>query len=325
MDQLYTYQKNSKINELLIRIEVAKKVIDLLPHLPKIEANLRRQTVLKSSIFSARIEGNTLEPDEYDKQSTQNREKKEVMNIVRALEWIHTPRPPEMITKATIIKLHEFVMSGLSGEIGMFRKEITAIFNRAGIALYMTPPPNYIHSLVQKLVLYIAETTDHPTIIASKSHFVFEKIHPFIDGNGRVGRLLSTLVLKNGGYAMHGLVAIEEYLNEHRGEYYDLLANTNTSITSFIEFFLEAIVVSSEESFNKLKNFKEEKPEDSLLPRRQEILAVIREQRFCSFDMIKRKFTAIPDSSLHYDVQILIRKGFIRKLGTTRGVVYSPY
>jgi Fic family protein len=116
---------------------------------------------------------------------------------------------------------------------------------------------------------------------------------------------------------------MEEYFNEHRADYYDLLAATDTDITSFVEFFLEGIAVSAEQTFEQLKNIKEERAEDSLLPRRQEILTIIREQHLCSFDQIKRRFAKIPDSSLHYDMQVLMKKGFIQKLGTTRGVVYS--
>lgn len=323
MDPLYTSDKTEKISELLVRIEVAKKIIDLLPHLPKIEANLRRQTLLKSSLFSAKIEGNTIALEELDVRSTKNREKKEVMNILKALEWIHSPRSPRTITKQVLTKLHEFVMSGFSGQIGMFRNEITAIFNQAGIAVYMTPPPAHLPYLLDQLITYITEAADHPAIAAAKAHFMFEKIHPFIDGNGRVGRLLASMILKNGLYDMHGLISIEEYLNEHRPDYYDLLSITDNNITPFVEFFLEALVVSSEESFDTIKNISEEKAEDSLLPRRREILDIIREQKTCSFDMIKRRFRKIPDSSLHYDIQVLLKKKFVKKLGTTRGVVYT--
>ena len=115
---------------------------------------------------------------------------------------------------------------------------------------------------------------------------------------------------------------VEEYLNEHRTTYYDLLATTGQEITEFIEFSLETLAESAEKSIEKLKDTTEEKPEDSLLPRRREILQIIREQRFCSFNMIKRRFTKIPDSSLHYDLQSLMKKGFVKKLGETRGVVY---
>ena len=68
----------------------------------------------------------------------------------------------------------------------------------------------------------------------------------------------------------------------------------------------------------------QEKPEDTLLPRRQEILAIIRDHKLISFDFLKRRFYKVPASSLHYDLKMLQKKGFIKKLGVTRGVLYKP-
>ena len=324
MDQLYTYKKNSKINELLVRIEVAKKVIDLLPRLPHIEAHLRRQSLLKSSLFSARIEGNTLELHEVDEsRKSKTREKKEVFNILKALEWIHSNKSPKLITKEVLLTLHEYVLDGIGADLGKFRQEPSAIFNQAGIAVYMTPPPTHLPFLLDQLISYTAHEDDHPAVTAGVFHFTFEKIHPFIDGNGRVGRLLASLILKQRDYALRGLVSMEEYFNEHRSDYYDLLSITDNDITLFVEFFLESIAESAEKTFEQLKDVKGERAEDTLLPRRQEILQIIREQRLCSFNMIKRRFRKIPDSSLHYDVQVLLKKGVIKKLGSTRGVVYT--
>jgi Fic family protein len=325
MDQLYTYKQTPAINKLITRIEVAKQVIGLLPQLPNVEKNLRRQSLLKSSLYSARIEGNTLELSEVDTgTSSKLKEKKEVLNIVHTLEWIHSSRFPKIVTIDTLLTLHQRVLNNLSQEAGKFRKEPTAIFNAAGIAVYMTPPPAHLPYLVDQLIAYIASSKDHPAVTASKAHFMFEKIHPFVDGNGRVGRLLSTGILKNADLALHGVVSIEEYLNEHRLAYYDLLAETGQDITGFIEFSLEALALSAEETIETLKNSKEEKPEDSLLPRRHEILEIIREQQLCSFNRIKRRFSKIPDSSLHYDLQALMKKNFIKKRGSTRGVLYIP-
>ena len=63
--------------------------------------------------------------------------------------------------------------------------------------------------------------------------------------------------------------------------------------------------------------------EDFLLPRRKEILEIIKDHRMISFDFIKRRFMAVPESTLHYDLKQLRSKGFIKKLGATRGVVYN--
>jgi len=240
VDINYTYHKTSNIETNLVKIEVAKRIIDLLPTLPHIEEFLRRRSLLKSSLFSAKIEGNKLQ----------------------------------------------------------------------------------LPKLIRELIAIIKKR-EHAAIKAAIAHFVFEKIHPFLDGNGRVGRLISTFILKNSGYGFRELVVLEEYLSNHREEYYDLLAVPKKDITDFVEFFTEAVARSAEKAVDELQETKED-AKDSLLPRRQEILAIIKDHKMVSFNFIKRRFQKVPDSSLHYDIKTLINKAFIKKLGTTRGALYSP-
>lgn len=324
MDINYKFRKTLRIEKKLIRIEVAKGVIDLFPKLPHIEEHFRHKSLLKSSLFSAKIEGNRLEIEEVQNDwKNKSMEKKEVFNILEALRWIHSTRSQKKITTSTILKLHKFVLKDLSESSGKFRTEPSAIFNKAGFAVYMPPPPLELPSLIGQLIATIKTSKEHPAINVAIAHFAFEKIHPFLDGNGRVGRLLSTYILKNSGYGFRGFVVIEEYLSHHREEYYDLLAVAKKDITDFVEFFLDALLESAEKAIKEMQNTKQEKATDSLLPRRQEILAIIKDHKVASFDFLKRRFYKIPDSSLHYDIRMLIKKGFIKKLGDTRGVLYK--
>lgn len=324
MDINYKFRKTTSIGKNIVRIEVAKKVIDLLPTLSHIEESFRHKSLLKSSLFSAKIEGNKLRVEEIEnieKTSAKNREKKEVFNILQALKRIHASRAPKKLNIDFILKIHKTIMQDLSSDAGKLRSEPSAIFNQAGVAIYLTPPPSHLPKLVEKLI-EITKTREHPVIKAAVTHFVFEKIHPFLDGNGRVGRLLSSYILKNSGYGFKGLLGLEEYLSDHRDEYYDLLASENKDITAFVEFFTEAIAISSKKIIGELKEDKLDE-ENSLLPRRQEILSIIKDHKMVSFNFIKRRFQKVPDSSLHYDLKKLINKGFIKKLGTTRGVLYA--
>jgi len=325
VDINYKYRKNSRIEKNLIKIEVTKRVIDLLPQLPHVEESLRRKSLLKSSLFSAKIEGNKLRIEEIqsiERTSAKNREKKEIFNILQALKWIHSRQAPKKINANLLLKLHSFVLQKLSTDAGRLRSEPSAIFNEAGVAIYMTPPPSELPELIDNLIV-ITKTREHAAIKAAIAHFAFEKIHPFLDGNGRVGRLLGSYILKNAGYGFRGLVVLEEYLSDHREEYYDLLTIQNKDITDFVEFFTEAIALSAEKAVGELQTSKEDSS-DTLLPRRQEIISIIKDHKMVSFNFIKRRFQKVPDSSLHYDLKILINKGLIKKLGSTRGVLYSP-
>lgn len=303
-----------------------RQVIDLLPHLPHVEENLRRKSYLKSSLYSARIEGNKLSLNEINfaskKNQSGNREKQEIFNILSAIHWLYSSKGPRKLTSKLILSLHKKVMKNL-GPNGYFRQEPGAIFNQAGMAVYLAPPASELPDLINELIGWINKTKEKAVIKAALIHFVFEKIHPFQDGNGRVGRLLSMFILKQGGYGFRGLVSLEEFIEKERADYYYLLMKTSKNLTKFVEFILEGLVTQTKKALEELKNTKEEKIEDTLLPRRSEILSIIRDHRMISFDFLKRRFSKISPSTLHYDLSCLRKQKLIKKIGSTRGVLYG--
>ncbi|MCJ7826421.1 Fic family protein, partial [Patescibacteria group bacterium] len=158
-------------------------------------------------------------------------------------------------------------------------------------------------------------------IVSAVSHIWFEKIHPFTDGNGRVGRLLASWILQKEGYDFAGIVPFEQFLDEHRQEYYDGLLPDKQNVTLFVEFFLGALLSQVRVSLEEIKHPPLEF-QSNLLPRRQEILNIIRDHVTVSFDFISRRFRKIPSSTLHYDLLDLQKKGLVEKIGTTRGALY---
>ena len=307
---------------------MAKGIIEFLPKLPQVEKNLRRKSLLKSSLFSARIEGNKLNYEGIrfgeERLKTSSLEKIEVFNIFKAFSWIYSSRSPKRLTKNLILRLHKVVMKNLSSSpAGVFRKEPGAIFNQAGIAVYLAPSLLEIPFLMKELVKQTKCSKEPFPVKAAIFHFSFEKIHPFLDGNGRVGRLLAVFILKQGGFDFRGLLSLEEYLEKNRESYYELLAIGKKDITVFVEFFLEAVAQQGEKTIAGLKDIDQEGEEDSLLPRRREILEIIKDHQVVSFDFLRRRFSKVAQSTLHYDLRKLREEGFVRKLGSTRGVRYS--
>ncbi|MFH2062217.1 MAG: Fic family protein [Candidatus Beckwithbacteria bacterium] len=319
----YNYRSTVKINQTLEKLSIKKQVFDLLPRFPQIELNLKRQSLLKSSLFSARIEGNPLELNQLGSRSTKDLLKLEVFNILDALNWLYSKRSPKELNLKMILKLHGLVFKNIK-PCGNLRKEPSAIFNQAGVAIYLAPPPDEVPQLLSKLITQINQSTNLGSVKAAILHFAFEKIHPFLDGNGRVGRLLSTFILKQSGFGFRGLVSFEEYLENHRSIYYDLLANNQKDITQFVEFFLIALDTKAQQAIKNIKTTNQETPEDSLMSRRKEILQIIRDHRLVSFNFIQRRFLSISSRSLHYDLKHLISRGFIKKEGITKGALYFP-
>jgi Fic family protein len=321
------YTLTSKISTLLSTIEACKEIIDQVPIPPEVEQNIKRQSTLHSSLFSARIEGNTLTTEDIHHTPSHVQKKAEVLNILKALNWAES-RSAKDIKESDILTLHKISMQGLidPDNLGRFRKNMEAIFNSAGIAIYMPPPPKQMHSLIVKLIKFI--NSDKESLVpirAVLAHYSFEKIHPFLDGSGRVGRLLIQKVLMQGGYGMKGLLSLEEYLDGHRSEYYRMLEEPEKDLTEYVTFMLESIAHSAQKAKKMVLTKKNFEKEDYLLPRRGEIVKLIREHKLLNFDQIHRRFKNINPRTLRYDLKKLQTEGFVTKLGTTRGAYYKIF
>lgn len=319
MSTSYTYRTTPRIQSLITQIETYKVLFEKLPKQPQIQENLLRRSLIKSSLFSARIEGNTLELYDIERNHGEPDQKKEVFQLLDALKLARTHL--EMASLGFIYKIHETVMDGLTSELGRFRSKQSAIFNSAGIAVYLPPPPQNVKNLMSDFIKGLNESVLLEDIAVL--HFIFEKIHPFLDGNGRVGRVLINWQLMKMGYGFGGLTSFEEYLENNRDRYYENLMIQGKDITEFVEFILEAISLSAEKLILELQEKKEGKVEDSLLPRRAEILQIIREHKMISFDQIRRRFLMVSTRTLHFDLEHLIKIELVKKLGSTRGAVYT--
>lgn len=319
------YLLTPEISSLLQSIEACKEVINSLNTPPEIELNIRRKSTLKSSLFSARIEGNTLTLSDLPKTQTKDQRTTEVFNILKALNWVFEKKKTKITTK-NILRLHQMVMTNLSPkhDLGRFRTEAGAIFNSAGIAIYIPSRPSQIKDLINELIEFCNSPREQfIPVKAALAHYIFEKIHPFLDGNGRVGRLLLQLILQKDGFGMKGILPLEAYLDNHRSEYYSVLESSERDTTEYIEFILEAIAEAASETKEQLMQKDKVDASDLLLPRRAEILNIIREQKIVNFDTIHRRFLKVNPRTLRFDIKKLLDLGLIRKRGTTKGVYYE--
>ncbi len=317
------YNNTPAIESILKEIEILKEAFKMVGILPQQAVYLRRQSLLKSSLFSARIEGNPLTTRDITSsfQNPKEKHKKEIANILKAFTYLENKNEKEVHLNL-ILSLHKIVMDYLSSDAGRLRTEVSAIFNQAGVAIYMTPSPIMIENLVNDLCSWTNKSVEPIPIKAAVSHIWFEKIHPFLDGNGRVGRLLSSFIIRQGGFDFGGIVPFEQYLDENRESYYDALNSDNQDVTGFVEFFLSAILSQSKRSLEEAKN-PPPVEKANLLPRRAEIVDIIKDHQMVTFDFLARRFVAVPKSTLHFDIKQLMKGNYIKKLGTTRGVVYT--
>ncbi len=307
----------SKINANLMFLSSLNVPIQL-------KQKIQRISLLKSSLFSARIEGNPMTLETINKSKNDEEKNQEIFNIVKANKFLEkTIKSKFKISKKFIYDLHSLVMSGELEKTKSFRTKMGAIFNQTGIAVYLSPPPTQINQLIDQLINYINSNQEKfPLICALVSHLVFEKIHPFVDGNGRVGRLLIFSILKAKGYGEGYLISFEKYLDENKSDYYYCLDQGYKNTEDYLIFMLTAFLKESEELKQQLESARSEKA-TLLPPRQEEICLIIKEHKIVSFDNIRRRFLKVPERTLRYDLKKLTEKELIIKIGQTRGSYYK--
>jgi len=308
---------------LIAEIEAERIYFSQLTLPSGLKEKVQRVSLLKSSLFSARIEGNPLEISDLSSGKKDEEKKREVFNLLEAVHFVDVHLRKGPIKKEALLELHGRVLKNISSNAGYFRREVNAIFNQAGVAVYMPPPPSAIPQLLERLLGYInKETEDFPLVIAFISHLVFEKIHPFLDGNGRIGRLLIAAVLKAKGWDFTFTVPFEEYLDEHKEEYYFHLDKGLKETDDYLLFMLTAFSQEIQKIKEQIKEELAKKEEAFLPPRQEEIYNIIKDHVVCSFDMIRRRFLQVPARTLRYDLKKLLDRGLIEKSGETRGRYY---
>lgn len=323
MDIPPIYQITSEMVDLISRINANLIYLSSI-NLPRsLNEKIQRNSILKSSLFSARIEGNTLTLEAVNRQDQETDEKKEVFNLLEAIQFIQQNVSSSFqITTKTILTIHQLVMVGLQGE-DSFREAPSAIFNQAGVAVYITPAPSKVPELIKLLLEYSNSSNEKfPIINAFVSHLIFEKIHPFLDGNGRVGRLLIFAILKSKQNSDQFFIPFEEYLDTHKQEYYYHLDQGLKHTNDYLLFMLNAFYQQTEET-KKMVEDELKKDQPLLTPRQEEILNIIRDLRVVSFDQIRRRFMAIPKRTLSYDLKKLMDKELVAKIGKTKGSYYQ--
>lgn len=306
----YHFTKSKDIERYLLELEAIKVNFDTQKSIPELEEKIRRDSRLKSAVYSAKIEGVDIADNS----------KLEIQNLLRAYHQIYQSESNKPLSIEIIKDMHFKAMQNLSNMAGKYRQEPWAIFDQNGNAIHLAPPYFKVPELIQEFINYINSLSDHPVIISAISQFIFEKIHPFADGNGRAGRLISAYILKQNNYHLRGLIHFEEYTDNHRQAYYYAL-EPSSDMTEFIEYFLKSLVVTAKTILKQLQN---PNPNEKYLPfRRQEILNIITDHPNCSFDFLQRRFASVNAKTLHYDIKKLIDLSLITKIGATRGALYK--
>ncbi len=191
---------------------------------------------------------------------------REVFNYVRAMDYGLDRLNTLPISLRLIRELHEKLMEGVRGGTmapGEFRRSqnwIGPMGSTPSSAPYVPPPVEEMHQALDNLEKFIHEDTSFsPLIRAGMIHYQFEAIHPFLDGNGRVGRLLTVLLLCEWELLSQPLLNLSVYIEHYRQEYYDLLLDVSQKgdWEAWLRFFLRGVSEQSRESVFRMERLQE--------------------------------------------------------------------
>lgn len=209
-----------------------------------ISPHLRRENRIRTIHSSLAIEHNTLTLEQVTAILDGKRvlgnpnEIREVQNAYEAYELMLQLDPSSV---DDLLKAHKLMMNGLVPENGRFRSGGVGVFD-GEVLIHMAPPATFVPEHIHNLFAWYQKSELHPLIKSAIFHYEFEFIHPFADGNGRMGRMWHSLLLGKWKELFFWL-PIEELIQSRQKEYYDALsaANKQADSAKFVELMLEII------------------------------------------------------------------------------------
>jgi len=232
----------SSISEKIGEIKSAKLI--------KPPTELRKRNRIKSIQSSLEIEGNTLTVEQITDLLNNKRilaPQKDIIEVKNAIELYSKLTELNGYDLDSLCRAHGILMNSLIENAGQFRR--TAVGIKIGNNItHVAPPGDIVYSLMKDLFDYLKNDKEILLIKSCVFHYEFEFIHPFIDGNGRMGRLWQTVILKDYSPVFEYL-PIESLIKERQQDYYDVLGKSDNqgNSTGFIEFMLEIINIALED------------------------------------------------------------------------------
>ena len=312
-------------------------------HLPDKELFLYSY-VRKEAVLSSQIEGtqsslsDLLLFEHSDEPGVPLDDVIEVVNYVAALEYgLSRLRDGFPLSNRLIREIHAVLLRrgrGSEKSPGEFRRTQNWIGgSRPGNAVFVPPPHTKVVSCMSDLERFLHSENDLPVLIrAGLAHVQFETIHPFLDGNGRVGRLLITFLFCEAGILQEPLLYLSLYLKRNRSEYYELLnlVRKRGDWETWLSFFLEGIRATAEEAVSTAKQlsacFLEDKVRIEATGRRAgstlRVLEALKAKPLRSIpDVCESTGLSFPTASS--GMQILQEMGIVREItGKRRGKLY---
>ncbi len=341
-----TFTITNKILTNISKIEAAEEVIKHSPLLPLWEKQFREDAIVRSAYHGTHIEGNMLHKDEAKDVLLgkdvigRPRDIQEVINYRKVIEFIdeEAQKKIDKITEMLVRKLHRIIVDKIlvTEQAGEYRtKQVVVRNSQTGEITFRPPPPIEVPFLMREFLYWINKEDQndlHPVLKAGIVHHELVRVHPFIDGNGRVARVLTTLILLLGGYDIRRFFSLEEYYDKDAVTYYHNLQKASAGdLTAWLEYFTFGASVEFEKVKEKiLKLSKDVKLKEKfggkqiyLTERQIKVIEYIQEIGFLQNQNFTTVFTDVSEDTVLRDLQDLIKKGLLKKIGSTKAARYT--
>lgn len=337
------YTITPRINKALVEIERVRGFLDAIKLKDDWLTDLQKKALILESHHSTHIEGTALSFKQAKDilegkkvKGVNQDDEKELLNYKKAMDFISKYLGKDNpVSEGMIRQLHKILVKGVRGEKadpGNYRKIQNYVVNSRTREIIYTPPrPLDVPHLMREFVEWINKADDvSPILVAGIAQFQFVHIHPFIDGNGRTARLLSTLILYKTGYDFKRLFTISEYYDQDRPIYYQAIQsvrNNNMDMTAWLSYFVEGLrsqmeeinekgkkIISSEKIVKALSQY-------NLNLRQKKIIRYLFVNEQINNEQCQRLCGSIRRTATR-DLTSLVEKGILIRKGELKGAYY---
>ena len=318
MDYEPPFKITSQIIDLISQISEAVGEINSLENSPR-HLELRKENRIKTIHSSLAIENNSLSLEQITAIIEGKRvlgspnEIQEVKNALQAYELLLTLNPYE---EKDLLKAHKLMMADLVERNGKYRKDGVGIFDGNQV-VHLAPPADRVPFLMSDLFEWIKNSDVHPLIKSCVFHYEFEFIHPFQDGNGRMGRLWQTVILKEWK-SVFAWLPIETLIKENQVEYYNALnsSDSDANSTNFIVFMLQTILRTIKEIIETEKKITL-KITVKITANQKKILEAIKQNPFVTQEELS-SIVGIAKLNINKNMKKLQEQGIIERVGADK-------
>jgi Fic family protein len=316
------FEITSKILNLVSEISEAIGKLEVLTLSSK-NLKLRKANKIKTITGTLSIEGNTLSKEKVTAILNGKRviaKEKEIAEVKGAIAVYDKLDDFDYKNLDDLLEAHKILMKDILINPGIFRTSDVAVGGESGV-VHVAPPFSQVSSLMYDLFKWLKNSDIHPLIKGCVFHYEFEFIHPFVDGNGRMGRLWQTLILykyKN----IFAYIPIESVIKQKQEEYYKALeiSNEEGKSTFFIEFMLEAILEACKNEMF-LQNVPNDVPKNVPKEREEKIISLVKDNPHITIEQLSIKCN-VSDKTIKRDIAKLKKEGVIKREGGAKNGVW---